>query len=95
MEKDEVLGQRLQAARDRQDRFLAGEVEKGAAPPVETQAPAEVVEQVFEPSNGEGVAEVVGDDLIPDVDDERDEDGLPPFPDLFYKDEEEPEAKRL
>ena len=52
IEKDEVLGQRLQAARDRQDRFLAGEVRKGDRAHESTSAPAEVVEQIFEPEHG-------------------------------------------
>ena len=50
MEKDPELRKRLLAARERQDRYLAEEVERGVAkeaPEPET----EVVEQAFEPAS--------------------------------------------
>ena len=59
MEKDPILRQRLAAARERQDTFLAGEVQRGECEPEpvgqasSSQEPAKVVEQVLELEVGE------------------------------------------
>ena len=84
MERDPILRQRLDAARERQNSFLEREVHRGEKPPVasepplpppvvpqpDDQEPAKVVEQVLEPV-GEG---------LPEVDDS--EDLIPPVPDI-------------
>ena len=60
-----------------QDKYLEREVECGdvrdAAP--EEQAPAEVVEQVFEPETGKGLPELDAAEIpVPDVEEDLDED---------------------
>ena len=92
METDAELKVRLDAARERQDRYLAEEVARGdrSGP---AQAP-EVVEEVLEPEDAPGLAEVEEDEeQIPDIGDGLDEDEEQ-IADIFGDfDEDEPEVK--
>ena len=95
MEKDPELRERLLAARKRQDRYLAEEVERGEQFEVPPPRP-EVVEEVFEPASGVPVPDVDEDDRIPDVGNglsEEEAKAAEIFGD-FDDEEDEPEVKR-
>ena len=66
MEKDPELRERLLAARERQQRCQAEEIERGAAA---AEPRPEVVEQIFEPADGVPVPDVDEEEPIPDVGD--------------------------
>ena len=102
MDKDENFRERLSAARDRQDRFLAGEIQRnvGAESSKMAKDPsgeesAKVVEQVFEPEFGKSMPAVDVDEVpVPEAEEDLAEEEIADlFGDFEDDKDDEPGAK--